>query len=138
MYCKGSDEGALIYHSDQYRGLQYSYTRNPGGPGSTVYAEPSPDYFQYVDMGGPGLVPVGYGYRSVEHIVSTCIRVENEGGDLAGRQRLLAEIDAAGIMATPANSSYNELVIEAGRLSIANRGREVAIRYGENAGVELV
>ena len=92
-----------------------------------MYAEPSPDYFQYVDLGGPGLVPVGYGYRSVEHIVSNCIRVETEGGDLAGRQRLLREIDAAGVMATPANSSYNEKVIEAARESIRNRGREVSI-----------
>jgi len=30
-------------------------------------------------------------------------------------------------MATPANSAYNELVIEAGRLSILNGGREVLI-----------
>jgi D-galacturonate reductase len=137
MYCKGANDGTLIQHSDQYRGLKYSYTHNPGGPGSTVYAEPSPDYFQYVDLGGPGMTPVGYGFRSVEHIVSNCIRVESEGGDLAGRQRLLKDIDAAGIMATPANSAYNELVIEAGRLSILNGGREVAIRYGETAAVEF-
>ena len=38
-------------------------------------------------------------------------------------------------MATPANSSYNELVIEAARLSILNGGKEVAITYGKNAGV---
>ena len=44
---------------------------------------------------------------------------------------------AAGIMATPANSAYNELVIEAGRLSILNSGREVVIHYGENARVAL-
>ena len=30
-----------------------------------------------------------------------------------------------GILATPANSAYNELVIEAGRLSIRNEGRAV-------------
>ncbi len=40
-------------------------------------------------------------------------------------------------MATPKTSSYNELVIEAGRLSILNEGREVEIVYGENAGVKL-
>jgi predicted dehydrogenase len=130
MYCSGSEDGTLIHHSDQYRGLKYSYTQNPGGPGATTYAEPSPDYFQYVDLGGPGLTPVGYGYRSVEHIVGNCIRVESEGGDdLAARRRLLKELDAAGVMATPANSAYNELVIEAGRESIQNRGREVEIRY---------
>jgi len=137
MYCKGASDGALIFHSDQYRGLKYSYTQNPGGPGATQYAEPSPDYLQYLDLGGPGLVPVGYGYRSVEHIIANCIRVEGEGGDLVGRRRLLKEIDATAIMATPANSAYNELVIEAGRLSILNGGREVVIHYGENARVAL-
>ncbi len=37
-------------------------------------------------------------------------------------------------MATPKNSSYNELAMEAGRLSIQNGGREVEIVYGPNAG----
>ena len=129
LYCKGEDQGALLAHSDQYRGLKHSYVRTPGGAGSTIYAEPSPDYFQYVDLGGPGLVPVGYGYRSIEHIVGNCLRVENDARDLAARQKLLREIDAAGIMATPANSSYNERVIEAGRESIQNGGRNVEIRY---------
>jgi hypothetical protein len=41
----------------------------------------------------------------------------------------------AGIMATPANSAYNALVTEAGRLSILNGGREVVIHYGKNARV---
>ncbi len=43
------------------------------------------------------------------------------------RAALLRELDDAGIMATPANSSYNELVIEAGRISIENSGAEVSI-----------
>ena len=46
-------------------------------------------------------------------------------------------IDDAGIMATPANSSYNELVIEAGRVSIQNGGREAVIEYGTNPRVRL-
>ena len=70
LYCRAEDRGALLAHSDQYRGLKYSYAQTPDGPGATIYAEPSPDYFQYVDLGGEGLTPVGYGYRSVEHIVS--------------------------------------------------------------------
>jgi hypothetical protein len=139
MYCKGENKGALISHSDQYRGLKYSYLRASGDPGSTVYAEPSTDYFQYVDLGGPGLVPVGYGYRSVEHIVGNCIRVETAAESardgLAERQRMLQEIDAAGIMATPANSAYNELVLEAGRESIMNGGRLVEIRQGDESRV---
>ena len=127
LYCRGAENGSLIAHSDQYRGLKYSYTSRGNDPGATVYAEPSPDYFQYVDLGGPGLVPVGYGYRSVEHIIETCIRVDAAGG-LEARQALLREIDAAGVMATPANSSYNEQVIGAARESILNGGRTVEIR----------
>jgi D-galacturonate reductase len=122
MYCQGAEDGGLLSHSDQYRGLKYSYTEKPDGPGATAYAEPSPDYFQYVDLGGPGLVPVGYGYRSIEHIVMAAIRVN--GGDAA---RVLEEIDAAGILATPGNSAYNERVIEAARESVRNGGKEVRI-----------
>jgi hypothetical protein len=49
----------------------------------------------------------------------------------AGRRRtLLREIDKSGVLATPANSSYNEAVIEAGRMSILDGGREVLIDYG--------
>lgn len=125
LYCAGEDKGALIEHSDQYRGLKYGYMDKPSGPGATIYAEPSPDYFQYVDLGGPGLTPVGYGYRSIEHIVSAIIRLESEPEDR--RRELLDEIDRAGLMATARNSSYNELVIEAARQSILDGGRQVEI-----------
>ena len=125
LYCSGGDKGALVAHSDQYRGVQYSYTRKADEPGATIYAEPSPDYFQYVDLGGEGLTPVGYGYRSIEHIVSNIIRLESEPEDRRGA--LLDEFDRAGIMATPANSSYNEKVIEAARRSILAGGRQVEI-----------
>jgi predicted dehydrogenase len=131
LYCSGADTGALIEHHDQFRGLKYSYLKQPSGDGATVYAEPSPDYFQYLDMGGPGFVPVGYGYRSVEHIIGNCIRVAS-AGSLEARQTLLREIDAAGIMATPANSAYNELVLEAGRESILHGGREVRIEHSKS------
>jgi D-galacturonate reductase len=127
MYCAGGDKGAWLDHSDQYRGIKYCYTRNPGGPGATIYAEPSTDYFQYLDLGGPGLVPVGYGYRSIEYVVKAAIRVE--AAPPPERQKLLEEYDAKGVMATPANSLYNELVMEAGRLSILNGGREAVIQY---------
>jgi predicted dehydrogenase len=125
MYCAADGRGAWINHSDQYRGLQYCYTRAAPDPGSTVYAEPSPDYFQYVDVGTGGLNPVGYGFRSIEYIVEACIRVETQAATLSERQRLLREIDDAGVMATPRNSAYNELVIEAARESILNGGHEV-------------
>jgi len=108
MYCAGPEGAAWIAHSDQYRGLQHSLL---GGP----YTEPSPDYFTYVEYGGPGLKPMGYGYRSIEAIVDACIRVERG-------ESTLDEIDAAGILATPANSRYNERLIEAARRSILNDG----------------
>ncbi len=41
------------------------------------------------------------------------------------------------MIATPTNSRFNELVLEAGRLSILNAGREVLIEYGEKPGVRL-
>ncbi|MGA2740313.1 MAG: Gfo/Idh/MocA family oxidoreductase [Bryobacteraceae bacterium] len=115
LYCGGDDKGGLLEHSDQYRGLKHSFAAKPDGAGATVYAEPSPDYFQYVDLGGGGLTPVGYGFRSVEHIVSSMIRVEDHSESLD-------EIDHAGLIATPGNSSYNERVIEAARLSILSGG----------------
>jgi D-galacturonate reductase len=113
MYCQSANNGALLAHSDQYRGLKYSYA-----DGS--YAEPSPDYFQYVDLGGPGLTPVGYGYRSIEALVAAVRSVEDGTATLD-------EIDAAGIIATPANSAYNEQVVEAARESIQHGGREVKV-----------
>jgi D-galacturonate reductase len=123
LYCSGSDRGGLVRHSDQYRGLEYVYLQVSGAPGGTAYAEPSPDYFQYVHTGGEGLTPVGYGYRSLDHLVRACLRVESA----ADRAAELAAIDAEGILATPANSRYNEKVIEAARKSIMNGGAEVAV-----------
>ena len=99
--------------------------------------------FCYIDLGGEGLTPVGYGYRSIEYILKNickCIEASagvEEKNALTRRQKLIKQFDEEGIMATPANSSYNELVTEAARLSILNGGREVEITYGDNAGVDL-
>ena len=126
MYCTGDSGGAYLQHDDQYRGLRYSYTSRPDGPGTTQFAEPSPDYMQYVDLGGVGLTPVGYGYRSVHYLVSQCLRAAAIES-LEERRRLLQQLDADGIMATPANSRYNESVIEAARLSLAHDGKEFTL-----------
>ena len=126
LYCRGGEDGALLSHSDQYRGLKYSYTRDPGGTGATRYAEPSPDYFQYVEYGGPGLMPVGYGYRSVERLVETWLQVADLPS-LNTRQQQLEQVDSQGLIATPANSRYNELIIEAARESIQHGGTQVTI-----------
>lgn len=105
MYCSGNGQGALIAHSDQYRGLKHSYADG-------TYAEPSPDYFQYVEWQGPGLKPVGYGYRSIEALVNAC------GNHPACND----------LIATPANSSYNEAVIEAARESLKRNGATIPVR----------
>jgi len=117
MYCSGGAGGAWLHHSDQYRGL--AYCELPG-----AYSEPSPDYFQLVDQGGVGRVPVGYGYRSVEFVVRRAL--ELRGWPLAERRALLNQWDRAGMMATPANSGYNEAVIEAARVSLHSGGHPVS------------
>jgi predicted dehydrogenase len=113
LYCASGDKGGLLRHSDQYRGLEYVFTGNP-----PIYAEPSPDYFQYVDLGGAGLTPVGYGYRSIEYLYRCCLKIESA----SDRQQAIREIDSEAMAATPANSRYNEQVIEAARKSIQNSG----------------
>jgi len=128
MWCQGADDAMLLAHSDQYRGVKRSYDGAGESPGDTVYAEPNPDYFQLIHAGGEGLAPAGYGYRSVEYIIRACRRV-GEISDVHERRKVIRRYDREGIMATPANSSYNELVIEAGRKSILAGGREVAIEY---------
>ena len=50
--------------------------------------------------------------------------------DLPKRQALLLELDAQGIMATPANNSYNERLLEAARKSILNGGVQVDVAKG--------
>jgi predicted dehydrogenase len=122
MYFSRGDRGAWLEHNDHYRGLSYCYVERPSGEGATTYSEPSPDYFQYVDLGGPGLTPVGYGYRSVEFLVERALELEASPRTLEQRQALLAEWDRQAVMATPANSRFNEQVVEAARESLLQGG----------------
>jgi predicted dehydrogenase len=133
MWCGGRDDAGLLVHSDQYRGVKHHYDI-PDDDGKR-YSEPNPDYFRLIAQGGEGLTPSGYGHRSVEFIIKQC-RAGSAITDLKERQKFIKRLDADGIMATPANSSYNELVIEAGRKSILAGGREVVINY-EKASVDF-
>jgi D-galacturonate reductase len=141
MFFEGDDTGAILDHHDQFRGVKHGMVKPLDGK---CYHETSPDYMQFIDVGGEGLTPVGYGYRSVAFITRAAhtanAAAAGQEGDpaLAARQKTIEQFDADGIMATPQNSAFNELVMEAGRLSILNDGKEVEITYGENAGVELV
>jgi predicted dehydrogenase len=132
MFCEGADRGAYLHHDDQYRGCSYGYVDRKAG---ATFRYVSPDYFRLVPWEGDGLKPVGYGYDSVEALVQASIRVnaaaEGAAGQdaLARRRQVLEEIDRRGILATPANSSINELVTEAARISIGHNGRHAAIEY---------
>ena len=126
--------GAMIVHADQYRGVQYSYA---AGSADKLFNFVNPDFFRLVPWEGDGLRPVGYGYDSIEANVRAATRVAAEP-DLARRQALLREIDAKNLIATPANTATNELVTEAGRLSITNGGRNVRLTYGETPRAEMM
>ena len=138
LFGRAEDRGTMIWHSGQDRGVKYAVVS-----GEKLYQEPNPDFILYLPWAGEGLMPVGYGYRSIEMMVSEALRVEaaTEGLDetaaLAKRQDVLAEINEKGLLATPANSGWHELVTEAGRLSILNGGREALIEYGQHPSVML-
>ena len=134
MYCEGPDATGMIRHDDHDRGVSHSYLEG-AGPGGASFRYVSPDFFRLVPWDGTGLRPVGYGFESIEAIVEAAHRVESAGAGLdesaarEARCRVLRAVDDAGIIATPANSSVNELAVEAGRLSILNAGRAARIDY---------
>ena len=136
MLTQGRDDGGFLIHDDQLRGVRWCFESPGDAPNATAYNEPNPDYMQLIYRGGEALTPVGYGYRSVEGIVEAIRRVEQvEGAD--ERRIIIEQIDREGIIATPANSRYNELVVEAGRLSIENHARPVTIEYGDTPSVHF-
>jgi predicted dehydrogenase len=140
MFCEGDGCGGMIRHDDQFRGVSHAYVDRQSG---AAFRFVSPDYFRLVPWGGDGLMPVGYGYDSIEANVQAALRVNLAGTGLSGgdallqRQRTLEEIDRQGIVATPANSCINELVMEAARLSIAANGRNAMIDYAGTPSARL-
>lgn len=140
LFCEGADKGSVIRHDDQFRGVTHGYLEHPSG---APFRFVNPDYFRLVPWQGDGLKPVGYGYDSVEAIVEAAIDVNRacdglSGADaLAKRQEAVRIIDRRGILATPANSCINELVVEAARLSIMHGGRHAAIDYDPSPTVRL-
>jgi hypothetical protein len=142
MYCEGTNRTGMIQHDDQDRGVRHCYLEGIGCGGSQ-YNYVSPDFYRIVPWEGPGYKPVGYGYDSVAANIETMRRIEAESAGLpeaaglAKRQDMLCEVDAAGILATPANSSINELVVEAARMSILADGEWADIVYGDRPHVQL-
>ena len=143
MFCEGDGKSGMIAHDDQFRGVEHSYLDGIGCAGS-VFNYVNPDFYRLVPWEGPGYKPVGYGYDSVAATLLSIQGIEQatagleEREGLSRRQDMIRDADEKGIIATPANSSANELVTEAARLSILNDGRMARIVYGENAHAELV
>ena len=142
MYCEGKGKGALISHDDQFRGVAHCYV-DGNGPSGTYFNYINPDFIRLVPWEGAGYKAVGYGVDSVSATVNTIHRIENEVVSLAAkeslarRREIIREADERSIIATPANSSTNELVVEAARVSILNDGKRVRIVYGDDPQVEL-
>ena len=140
MYCEGEGKNALIEHDDQYRGMAHCYVQGLG-PGGSEYNYVG-DFYRLVPWEGAGYRPVGYGFDSVAAIVNTIHRMESEvvglppEAALNRRRAIIQEADAKGIIATPANSFINVLVVEAARISIQSGGAPVKIVYGEQPHVE--
>jgi len=142
MFFEGDNKSGMIKHDDQFRGVEYSYLDGIGCAGS-YFNYVSPDFYQLVPYEGEGYKPVGYGFESVAATINMAHKIENdveglsEAESLIRRRELIQSVDEKGIIATPANSFVNELVVEAARLSILNNGDMVSIEYGENPHVKL-
>ena len=135
MYCEGPNCSGMIHHDDHDRGVRYSFLEPSG---STRYRYVSPDFYRLVPWEGAGAKPVGYGYESIAANLQTMQRIEATCDSVPARQKVIREVDAAGILATPANSYINELVVEAARQSILADGALVKIHYGTNPHVEKI
>ncbi len=137
LYCEGEDCGSLIKHNDQFRGVSHSYVEGIGAGGSK-FNFVNPDFFRLVVWEGEGSKPVGYGFDSVAASITSMHRIENspEAEDLSFRQREIRAVDEKGIIATPANSFINELVVEATRRSIVKDGKAIKIVYGSHPYIE--
>jgi predicted dehydrogenase len=119
--------GTYFCHFDNLRGMDYVFRRdhNPG-----KLTDGGSDYVGFVPRtdGTAGQEMVGYGWRAIEALVKTAIRVQ-AAGDLPARQRLLAAIDAADLIPTPANTAYLGLVYEAMRSSVRADGMPAVVDY---------
>jgi predicted dehydrogenase len=141
MFCEGKGRSGLIRHNDQFRGVTHSYLEGIGCAGSH-FNYINPDFYRLVPWEGAGYKPVGYGYDSIAATITTIHRMEKETSSLdseaslQARQKMIEETDNKRIIATPANSYINELVVEAARLSITADGAYVKILYGDHPRVE--
>ena len=143
LYFEGDGKTGMLKHDDQFRGVSHSYLESIGC-GGTVFNFINPDFYRLVPWEGEGCKPVGYGYESVAASINMIQDLENEvagldeDASLARRRKRIKEVDARGIIATPANSKTNELVVEAARASILDGGREYRIVYDTSPAIQRV
>ncbi len=142
MFFEGDGKTGMLKHDDQFRGVEHSYLEGIGCAGSH-FNYVSPDFYKIIPWEGEGYKPIGYGVDSVSASVKMAYQIENEvqslsdSESLVKRKEIIKNVDKKGIIATPANSYINELVVEAARLSILNDGENVIINYGKTPGVKL-
>lgn len=142
MFFEGDNKTGMLKHDDQFRGVEHSYL-NGIGCGGSHFNYVSPDFYKLVPWEGKGYKPIGYGFDSVSASITTAYNIENEvhnmpdSDSLIKRQEMIREVDKKGIIATPANSFINELVIEAARISILSDGDTVNIEYGQAPHIKL-
>ena len=142
MFFEGDGKTGMIKHNDQFRGVEHSYLEGIGCGGSH-FNYVSPDFYKLVPWEGAGYKPIGYGYDSVAASVTMAFQIEEAVQDMGDseslkkRREMISETDKKGIIATPANSYINELVVEAARISILKDGENVDIVYGENPHVKI-
>lgn len=142
MFFEGDGKTGMIKHNDQFRGVEHSYLEGIGCGGSH-FNYVSPDFYKLVPWEGAGYKPVGYGFDSVAASVTMACQIEtavqnmSDGDSLKKRREMITETDKKGIIATPANSYINELVVEAARISILRDGDNVDIVYGDKPHVKV-
>ena len=130
LYFEGDGRTGMLRHDDHFRGVSHSY-QNGVGLGGTHFNYVNPDFFRYVPWEGEGYKPVGYGADSVSANLKAIHDLETSTADLsederpAARRAFLKRVDDTGLIATPANSSSNEALMEAARESILNGGATV-------------
>jgi len=123
MYCKGETGGALVRLGSIPRPEVFVHAKNPTTPARPSTLSRAP-IFPVRRSRWPRSRAVGYGYRSVEHIIQNCIR--HGIGESIARwtgSECLPKSTLPASWRTPNNSSYNEQVIEAARESILNGER---------------
>jgi D-galacturonate reductase len=141
MFFEGEDRAMTLKHNDQFRGVEYAFSRGRG-PTNKIFQYVNPDFFQLIPWEGEGLKPIGYGVDSVAAVVKAVSRIETRvHGDpdnaVTIRQTERTRISRRGLIATPENAYINELVHEAARASITRGGDIVYIEYEPEPGIRL-